>query len=77
MPFYFSRKLSSNQGALFSVLALCGITGFAGIMVRSGPESLKPLLYESVIIPIAIVAVGVIITGFLNKIKLRVWKVRK
>jgi hypothetical protein len=77
MPFYFSRKLSSNQGALFSVLALCGITGFAGIMVRSGPESLKPLLYESVIIPIAIVAVGVIITGFLNKRKLRLWKVRK
>jgi hypothetical protein len=76
LPFYFSRKLTSNQGQLFSVLAMCGITGFAAMMVRSGPESFKALLYESVIIPILVVAIGMFATRFLVELKSRLWKGR-
>lgn len=77
LPFYLSRKLSSNKGRLFSVIAICGITGFAAMMVRSGPESTKALLYEGVLIPIFAVAIGVMITRFLRELKSRIWKVKK
>jgi hypothetical protein len=76
LPFYFSRKFSSNQGQLFSILAMCGITGFAAMMVRSGPESFKALLYESVIIPIVVVAIGVWVSRLFVEFKSRIWKGR-
>jgi len=76
LPFYFSRKLTSNQGQLFSVLAMCGITGFAAMMVRSGPESFKALLYESVLIPIVVIAIGVWASRFFVEFKSRIWKGR-
>ena len=76
LPFYFSRKLTSNHGQLFSVLAMCGITGFAAMMVRSGPESFKALLYESVIIPIFVVVIGMFVARFLVELKSRLWKGR-
>jgi len=76
LPFYFSRKSTSNRGQLFSVLAMCGITGFAAMMIRSGPESFKALLYESVLIPIVVVAIGIFATRFLVELKSRVWKGR-
>lgn len=77
LPFYLLRKLSSNKGRLFSVIAICGITGFAAMTVRSGPESTKALLYEGVLIPIFAVAIGVMITRFLKELKSRIWKVKK
>ena len=77
LPFYLSRKLSSNKGRLFSVIAICGITGFAAMMVRSGPESSKALLYEGVLIPIFAVAIGVMITRLFKELKSRIWKVKK
>jgi hypothetical protein len=77
LPFYLSWKLSSNKGRLFSVIAICGITGFAAMMVRSGPESSKALLYEGVLIPIFAVAVGVMITKIFKELKSRIWKVEK
>ena len=76
LPFYFSRKFTSNQGQLFAVLAMCGITGFAAMMVRSGPESFKALLYESVLILIVVVAIGVWASRFFVEFKSRVWKGR-
>jgi hypothetical protein len=54
---------------LFAVIALCGTTGFAAMMVRSGPESFKALLYESIIIPIFIVYASIIIGKTVKKIK--------
>jgi hypothetical protein len=77
LPFYLSRKLSSNKGRLFSVIAICGITGFAAMMVRSGPESSKALLYEGVLIPIFAIAVGIMITKIFKELKSRIWKVEK
>ena len=77
LPFYLSRKLSSNKGKLFSVIAICGVTGFAAMMVRSGPESTKALLYEGVLIPIFAVAIGVMITRLFKELKSRIWKVKK
>lgn len=66
LPFYLATKLKSNVAQLFSIIALCGITGFAAMMVRSGPESFKALVYESIMIPLFIVYAAI----FANKI----WK---
>lgn len=75
-PFYLSRRVSGQMGQLFSILAMCGITGFAAMMVRSGPESFKALLYESVLIPIVVVAIGMFATRILVELKSRLWKGR-
>ena len=47
------------------------------MMVRSGPESTKALLYEGVLIPIFAVAIGVMITRLFKELKSRIWKVKK
>jgi hypothetical protein len=55
LPFYLATKLKRNLFHLFAIIAMCGITGFAAMMVRTGPESLKALMYESILIPMFIV----------------------
>lgn len=55
LPFYFATNLKHNLFQLFAIIAMCGITGFAAMMVRSGPESFKALVYESILIPLFIV----------------------
>jgi hypothetical protein len=47
------------------------------MMVRSGPESSKALLYEGVLIPIFAIAVGIMITKIFKELKSRIWKVGK
>lgn len=61
LPFYLATKLKSNVSQLFSIIALCGITGFAAMMVRSGPESFKALVYESIMIPLFIVYASIFV----------------
>ena len=61
LPFYLEKKLKSNVSQLFSIIALCGITGFAAMMVRSGPESFKALVYESIMIPLFIVYAAILV----------------
>jgi hypothetical protein len=68
-PFYLWKKSTNRLYQLFAVIALCGTTGFAAMMVRSGPESFKALLYESIIIPIFIVYASIIIGKTVKKIK--------
>ena len=69
LPFYLSTKSQSNFYQLFALIALCGITGFGAMMVRSGPESFKALLYESVIIPIFIVAMSIFVNKMIIQLK--------
>jgi hypothetical protein len=66
LPFYFSVKLKRNLFQLFAIIALCGITGFAAMMVRSGPESFKSLVYESVLIPLFVVYASITFDKALN-----------
>jgi hypothetical protein len=68
-PFYLWKRSTNRLYQLFAVIALCGTTGFAAMMVRSGPESFKALLYESIIIPIFIVFMSIIIGRTVKKIK--------
>lgn len=69
LPFYFATKLKQNLFQLFAIIALCGITGFAAMMVRSGPESFKALVYESILIPIFIVYASITFDKALNYLK--------
>jgi hypothetical protein len=66
LPFYLATKIKRNLFQLFAIIALCGITGFAAMMVRSGPESFKALLYESILIPLFIVYASISIDKSLN-----------
>jgi hypothetical protein len=66
LPFYLATKLKRDLFQLFAIIALCGITGFAAMMVRSGPESFKALLYESILIPLFIVYAAITFDKVLN-----------
>jgi hypothetical protein len=66
LPFYFATKLKRNLFQLYAIIALCGITGFAAMMVRSGPESFKALVYESILIPLFIVYASITFDKALN-----------
>ncbi len=68
-PFYLSTKSRRGLYQLFAVIALCGITGFGAMMVRSGPESFKALLYESIIIPIFIVFMSIFVSKMIKQFK--------
>lgn len=74
IPFYLSVKFKSNVSQLFSIIALCGITGFAAMMVRSGPESFKALLYESIIIPLFIVYAAIFVHKIWNQLRMNYGK---
>ncbi len=65
-PLYLSNKFKSPVYQLFAIIALCSITAFGSMLIRSGPEAFKAVLYESILIPIFIVFVAV----FLRKINL-------
>lgn len=54
IPFSLLQRSKQNNRYLFSIMTLCGITAFSAMMVRSGPESYKSMLYESVFIPVFI-----------------------
>jgi hypothetical protein len=69
IPFYLLQSVNSNLKYLVSLLAICGITAFGAMMVRSGPESYKAMLYESILIPIFIVFFSVICTNLVAKFK--------
>jgi len=66
LPFYLATKLKRNLFQLFAIIALCGITGFAAMMVRSGPESFKALVYESILIPLLVVYASITFDKALN-----------
>jgi hypothetical protein len=61
-----ATKLKRNLFQLFAIIALCGITGFAAMMVRSGPESFKALVYESILIPLLVVYASITFDKALN-----------
>lgn len=50
--FLYSRKTNRR---FIAWIALCGTTAFAAMIIRSGPEAIKALLYEAILIPLFIV----------------------
>ncbi len=58
-PYYLYVTSKNNLFQLFAIFALCGITSFGAMMVRTGPESFKALLYESVLIPCFILFIAI------------------
>lgn len=74
LPFYLATRLKSNVAQLFSIIALCGITGFAAMMVRSGPESFKALVYESIMIPLFIVYAAIFVQKIWNQLRMNYGK---
>lgn len=61
LPFYLSLRLTNALHKMYAIIALCGMTGFGAMLIRSGPEAYKAMLYESVLIPIFIVLSAVIL----------------
>ena len=58
-PYYLSIRLKNQVYQLYAVIALCCITAFGAMLVRSGPEAFKAVLYESILIPIFIIIVAI------------------
>jgi hypothetical protein len=52
-----------------NLFILCMITCFGAMLVRSGPEGLKSILYEAIIIPIGLIWSYPLIQNLWNKIK--------
>lgn len=71
IPFYLSKKFKNPVYQLLSIIALCSITAFGAMLVRSGPEAFKAVLYESILIPIFIVFLAVLLRKINLMIKTR------
>jgi hypothetical protein len=71
IPFSILQKTKNTKNYLFTIIALCGITAFGAMMVRSGPESYKAMVYESILIPICIIFSAIIFTHVYSNLRLK------
>jgi hypothetical protein len=67
LPYYMSYKGKKILSHSIWIIILLSITSFSAILVRSGPEALKALLIESVLIPVIIVYSSYLILLFYMK----------
>ncbi|MBI2259087.1 MAG: hypothetical protein HYU67_09320 [Flavobacteriia bacterium] len=68
IPYYFLLMANSLLNYLYYIVILCSITSFSAMMVRSGPESIKSLLLESIFVPCIILFISISFIKIKNKI---------
>ncbi len=68
VPFYVLKTTNSNLMKVILLVVCCSFAGFSAILVRSGPEAYKSLLYEGMIIPVCIILSMAFYTSIMKKL---------
>lgn len=71
VPYGLSRKSARASRKLVGVVVSCSITSFGAVIIRTGPEVLKSVLYEAVLLPGLVLIGAFIFQSLLNGAKKR------